>query len=403
GALQLLLFLAYSYLAALATARGFEWVAAGRGVLDVYLRSVLVGSAGFVGLCMVPIAAKWILIGRFTPREFPVWSLTYVRWWLVKTLIRTSPVRLFTGSPLYTAYLRALGARVGRDVAVFSAQIPVCTDLLTIGDGAVIRKDVLFSCYRAHDGLIQTGPVTLGAGALVGEQAVLDINTSMGPRAQLGHASSLHAGQSVPAGESWHGSPAEPCGTDFRTVGTAGGADRSGTTRKVCYSAGQLLALLTVYLPLATGGVAVLLDPLPQPDAASRVGTAAFTSGTFYLTALAASLLLFFGALLVALLVQGLVPRLLNLAVEPDTVHPLYGVQYGLHRAIRVLTNRKFFMALFGDSSAIVHYLRYLGYDLSRVTQTGSNFGTSVKHDSPFLSSVGSGTMVADGLSLINA
>ncbi|RPF43550.1 non-ribosomal peptide synthetase-like protein [Streptomyces sp. Ag109_G2-6] len=405
GALQLLLFLAYSYLAALATVRGCEWVAAGQGVLDVYLRSVLVGSVGFAGLCMVPIAAKWTLIGRFTPRDFPVWSLTYVRWWLVKTLIRTSPVRLFTGSPLYAAYLRALGARIGRDVAIFSTHIPVCTDLLTIGDGAVIRNDVLFSCYRAHAGLIQTGPVTLGDSAFVGEQAVLDINTSMGARAQLGHASSLHAGQSVPSGESWHGSPAEPGGTDFRTVGTVrtlGGADRSGT-RKVCYTVGQLLALLMVYLPLATGGVAALLDPLPQLDAPSRVGTSAFTSGTFYLTALAASLVLFFGAALVALFIQGVVPRLLNLAVEPDTVHPLYGVQYGLHRAIRVLTNRKFFMALFGDSSAIVHYLRYLGYDLSRVTQTGSNFGTSVKHDSPFQSSVGSGTMVADGLSLINA
>ncbi|MFD8141794.1 Pls/PosA family non-ribosomal peptide synthetase [Streptomyces sp. NPDC059708] len=402
GTLQLLLFLAYSYLAALATVRGFEWVAAGQGVLDVYLRSVLVGSAGFVGLCTVPIAAKWTLVGRFTPRDFPVWSLTYVRWWLVKTLIRTSPVRLFTGSPLYTAYLRALGARIGRDVAIFSTHIPVCTDLLTVGDRAVIRKDVLFSCYRAHDGLIQTGPVTLGDDVVVGEQAVLDINTSMGARAQLGHASSLHAGQSVPAGESWHGSPAEPCGTDFRTVGAVGGAGRSGT-RKVCYSVGQLLALLMVYLPLATGGVAALLDPLPQLDASPRVGASAFTSGTFYLTALAASLVLFFGAALLALFLQGVVPRLLNLAVEPDAVHPLYGVQYGLHRAIRVLTNRKFFTALFGDSSAIVHYLRYLGYDLSRVIQTGSNFGSSVKHDSPFLSSVGSGTMVADGLSLINA
>jgi non-ribosomal peptide synthetase-like protein len=47
--------------------------------------------------------------------------------------------------------------------------------------------------------------------------------------------------------------------------------------------------------------------------------------------------------------------------------------------------------------------LRCLGYDLSEVEQTGSNFGTEVKHDTPYLSSVGSGTMVADGLSIINA
>lgn len=168
-------------------------------MLDVYLRSVLLGSAGLAGLCTVPIVAKWTLVGRFTPREFPVWSLTYVRWWLVKTLIRTSPARLFTGSPLYAAYLRALGAKIGRNVAIFSTHIPACTDLLTVDDGTVIRKDALFPCYRAHAGFIQTGPVTLGRNVLVSEQTVLDINTSMGDQAQLGHASSLHAGQTVPA------------------------------------------------------------------------------------------------------------------------------------------------------------------------------------------------------------
>jgi non-ribosomal peptide synthetase-like protein len=43
-----------------------------------------------------------------------------------------------------------------------------------------------------------------------------------------------------------------------------------------------------------------------------------------------------------------------------------------------------------------------LGYDLSRVQQTGSNFGTQLRHDSPFLTTVGTGTMVSDGLSVVN-
>ncbi|MFJ6048695.1 Pls/PosA family non-ribosomal peptide synthetase [Streptomyces sp. NPDC092307] len=397
--LQFSLFLGYSYLAALAVVRGLQWVGAGTGVLDVYLRSVTAGGAGFAGLCLVPIVAKWTLIGRFTPREFPVWSLGYVRWWLVKTLIRTSPARLFVASPLYVVYLRALGARIGRNVAIFSTHLPACPDLLTIGDGTVIRKDVLLSCYRAHDGLIQTGPVTLGRDVLVSEQTVLDIHTSMGDRSQLGHASSLHAGQAVPAGERRHGSPAEPTDTDFRTTAAA----ECSTARKIRYSIGQLLALLLVYLPLTTGGVTLLLAALPELNSPRGGVTSTFTSGTFYRDALAASFVLFFGAAVAGLLVQGTVPRLLGPAVKPDTDYPLYGFHYGLQRAITFLTNRKFFTALFGDSSAIVHYLRYLGYDLSRVAQTGSNFGTEVKHDSPFLSSVGTRTMVADGLSLINA
>ena len=55
----------------------------------------------------------------------------------------------------------------------------------------------------------------------VGEKTVLDIGTSMGDGAQLGHASSLHSGQAVPAGERWHGSPAERTDVDYRTVAPA--------------------------------------------------------------------------------------------------------------------------------------------------------------------------------------
>jgi non-ribosomal peptide synthetase-like protein len=112
---------------------------------------------------------------------------------------------------------------------------------------------------------------------------------------------------------------------------------------------------------------------------------------------------LFFGSLLVVLLFVVTVPRVLNLAIKPDKVYPLYGFHYAVHRAIARITNIKFFPRLLGDSSYIVHYLRCLGYDLSPVVQTGSNFGLEVKHDNPYLCSIGSGTMVADGLSMINA
>jgi non-ribosomal peptide synthetase-like protein len=81
----------------------------------------------------------------------------------------------------------------------------VCTDLLAVGAGTVVHKDAFLACYRAEDGVIQPGPVTLGKDVVVGESSVLDIGTSMGDGAQLGHASSLQAGQSVAAGERRHG------------------------------------------------------------------------------------------------------------------------------------------------------------------------------------------------------
>ena len=200
GLLQFLVFVAYSSVAALVAVRGFEWVSEGLTWWDLYRRSVLFASGSFAAMCALPIVAKWMLVGRWRPRQIRIWSLTYLRFWVVKVLIRASPLALFVGSPLYVFYLRALGAKVGRNVAIFSRSVPVCTDLLTIGAGTVIRKESLVSCYRARDGVIQIGPVTLGKDVFVGEKTVLDIGTSMGDEAQLGHTSSLHSGQAVPAG-----------------------------------------------------------------------------------------------------------------------------------------------------------------------------------------------------------
>ena len=97
------------------------------------------------------------------------------------------------------------------------------------------------------------------------------------------------------------------------------------------------------------------------------------------------------------------VPRLLNLFIKPCVVYPLFGFHDRIHRAIMRMTGVRFFTHLFGDSSFIVYYLRWLGYDLGEVEQTGSNFGMEVGHETPYLSIIGSGTMVADGLSIMNA
>ena len=92
-------------------ARAYAWISAGADVLDVYLRSVVFGGAAFAGACALPIVAKWVLVGRWRPQQIRIWSLHYLRFWLVKTLIRTSPLALFAGSPIYVLYLRAVGAK----------------------------------------------------------------------------------------------------------------------------------------------------------------------------------------------------------------------------------------------------------------------------------------------------
>ena len=401
GTLQLLFFLGYAWAAALAGAWAYGWISAGSGLADIYLRAVMFGGAGFAAVCTLPILAKWVLIGRWRPGQIRIWSLGYVRFWIVKTMVRSNPLAFLTaGSPLYLVYLRALGARIGPGTVIFSHNVPVCTDLLTIGPDTVIRKDAFFGCYRAHAGWIQTGTVTLGRKVFVGEKSVLDINTSMGDVAQLGHASSLHSGQRVPAGERWHGSPAQR--TDLNYVRVTSAPCR-GTFRRFRFSAVTLLCVFFLYLPLVEGGVFVLLTAVPALGKVLDPGMDAITSRGLYLDAFYLSGAAFFGLVLAGLVFVATVPRLLNLFIKPCEVYPLYGFHDRIHRAIARMTGVKFFTHLFGDSSFIVYYLRWIGYDLCQVEQTGLNFGTEVGHESPYLSTIGSGTMVADGLSIMNA
>ena len=402
GAVQLLLFVGYVFVVGLVAARGYHWVAAGEGLLHIYLRSVVFGGAGFVALCAFPIAAKWILVGRWKVGEFELWGLAYVRFWIVRVLVRANPMFFFVGNPLYVLYLRLLGARIGRGVTILSRRIPVCTDLLTIGDDTVLRKESFFLCYRARGGRIQTGPVTFGSNVVIGEKTVFDIDTSVGDGARLGHASSLHRGQRIPKGEYWHGSPAQPARTGMGVVPPV----RCGTARRTGYAVMTLAQVLLVVVPLVVGGSYMLLDT--SPAIARTVGTTAtaapgVTTAGFYTDALRVSAVVFFGFVVLGTAALCTVPRVLNRLVRPGRVYPLYGVHYSAHRTIARTTNVKFFKRLFGDSSYIVHYLKGLGYKLAPVQQTGSNFGTEVEHESPFHSAVGTGTMVADGLSMVNA
>jgi non-ribosomal peptide synthetase-like protein len=399
GALQFLVFALYCALTGMATGRGYEWVSSGDGVVQVYLRSAIFGGAVFIGVCTVPVVAKWVLVGRWKETDFPVWGLAYVRFWTVKALLHANPMILFAGNPLYVLYLRALGARIGKGVTILSHSVPVCTDLLTIGDGTVIRKDTFFLCYQARAGRIRTGRVTLGSEVYVGEKTVLDIGTVMGDGSQLGHSSALYDDAQVPAGQRVHGSPAQPTDVDYVRIPHAD----CSTLRRFGYGLGAFLQMLLVYVPLAIGGTYMLLTVVPALDHLLDPNTKDLNSARFYGEALALSLGAFVGFVVLGFASVSLLPRLLRPLLRPDRVYPLYGFHYSVQRAVARMTNLKFFKWLCGDSSYITGYLKAIGYDLGEVEQTGSNFGTEVQHETPYLATVGSGTMVADGLSIVNA
>ena len=414
GAAQILYYYTLFFLYLSVAVTGFIWAFSETSILNIYIRLTIFSASTFLFFTLLPIAMKWILIGRWKKERIPVWSLKYFRFWVVKHLVQTNPILMFKGLPIYNYYLRIMGAKIGKHVVIQSARIPVCTDLIEIGDGSILRKDSILSGYKAQSGYIYTGAVKIGSNSFVGEASLLDINTCMGNDTQLGHASSLQSGQCIPAGKKYHGSPAVETESSYCSVKSI----PCTTARRFIYTAINIGLLISI-LPIIVFSL-YLIYPDFFTKTSSYLSTTDITRVSdimrtgiinyisihkfwFVISLLATvSLALFTALLVIRFLFIIALPRLLNIFITEGVSYPLYGLHYYLYKVISRTSNSYFFNLLFGDSSYILFYLNAVGFRASKAQQSGSNFGQSQKHDVPFLCSTGAGTMVSDGLAMIN-
>ena len=91
-------------------------------------------------MLVIPIAVKWIMIGRYRPGAYPLWGTFYFRWWFATTIEAAVPVGYLTGTPLLNIYLRLMGAKIGPNVHLASDAFAIY-DLLTIGEDSSINAD----------------------------------------------------------------------------------------------------------------------------------------------------------------------------------------------------------------------------------------------------------------------
>ena len=66
----------------------------------------------------IAIAAKWLVIGRTKPGRYPLWGVYYFRWWLVQRFLDWSISNGSRARPIMRLYLRALGAKIGKDAII---------------------------------------------------------------------------------------------------------------------------------------------------------------------------------------------------------------------------------------------------------------------------------------------
>ena len=169
------------------------------------------------------IVAKWVVIGRYVPGEYPLWGRYYWRWWICNRIQAFSGFAGLNGTPLQPLVFRLMGARVGARCTLDTGQC-AAWDLVTIGDDTSIGADTQLLGYRVEDGMLRLGTVRIGNGCFIGIHCALGLDVRMGDGSRLDDQSLLPDGEVVPAGEGRRGSPPRPA--DVRVPPAAHGRSR---------------------------------------------------------------------------------------------------------------------------------------------------------------------------------
>ncbi|WP_417283591.1 Pls/PosA family non-ribosomal peptide synthetase [Comamonas sp.] len=264
-------------------------------------------------------AGKWLVAGRLKPGRYPLWGLTYFRWWFADRLVDAVPVSMISGSSLHPLWLRALGAKVGRETNLGSMTVRV-PELLSIGDGVSVGNAVSLENARVEGGELVLGHIAIGHEACIGSYVVIEGNTRLGDWAHLEGQSALADGMVQPARSIWAGSPARAVGefdpASLKPRKTVGLVRRAW---EMCvFLLGTLLVATLFFMPVFPTFMlidvldvdAISVRPLIEDGTVNALGAFILRFFKFFWLALPASAVLVACTVLVAALVRYLfLPR----------------------------------------------------------------------------------------------
>ncbi|KAI0693792.1 acetyl-CoA synthetase-like protein [Cytidiella melzeri] len=152
-----------------------------------------ISAARLTSRVICPVAAiifKWAVIGKYKPGQYEMWSVYYLRWWIVNVSLRTAGRGIFAIHPKgLVLYCRLLGARVGKDVSIANTAALGEYDLLTLEDGCRIDKAVVRGFCVERDSCFRLAPIVIGRNASINTYtqiapgATIPENTVFGPHA----------------------------------------------------------------------------------------------------------------------------------------------------------------------------------------------------------------------------
>ncbi len=160
---------------------------------------------------VVLVAAIWLLVRVLSigleEGPHPVHGRQACQAWAILRVLDEARTWLF---PLYSswltpAWLRALGARVGKDVE--ASTVLLIPSLTTVGDGAFLADDTLLGGYELGGGWLRVGRVKVGKHAFVGNSGMTAPGRKVPKQGLVAVLSAAPRRTKAKSGTSWLGSP----------------------------------------------------------------------------------------------------------------------------------------------------------------------------------------------------
>lgn len=161
----------------------------------------------FIVALILPIATKWLLLGRVKEGKHKLWSWCWLRLWIVNKAFQFSPHGMFKGTKLVNIYYRLLGAKIGKDVMLNSAAI-FTLDMIEIGEHTTVGLASAIYGYEIRDGYIHFGKVKIGSNCYIGANSLIMPNSIMEDGSYLGDQSLLQDA-TIAKNKIYAGSPAK--------------------------------------------------------------------------------------------------------------------------------------------------------------------------------------------------
>ncbi|KAK7038712.1 hypothetical protein VNI00_010596 [Paramarasmius palmivorus] len=139
------------------------------------------------------IIFKWVVIGKYRPGMYSMWSSYYLRWWIVNQSILIAGKGIFALHPsLEIWYYRLLGAHIGKDVYIDKDARLGEYDLLTFADGCRIDAATVRGFCVEREGLFRLEPIMIGRRAVINTYTWISPGSSIPESTVWGPHSSSH-------------------------------------------------------------------------------------------------------------------------------------------------------------------------------------------------------------------